>query len=70
MGPWIVPKEFYGDPMENLHQILSVGGEQRFLQPGDVIEATIEGIGTLTIPVVGEDEPPGGTGARGRGCLR
>ncbi len=114
MGPWIVPKEFYGDPMENLRQTLSVGGEQmqearagdmihtlyelveygssiitlfpgdvinngtsggvgmgtavrgaqRFLQPGDVIEATIDGIGTLTIPVVAEDEPPGGTGAR------
>ena len=114
MGPWIVPREFYGDPMENLHQTLSVGGEQmqearagdmihtlyelveygssiitlfpgdvinngtsggvgmgtavrgeqRFLQPGDVIEATIEGIGTLTIAVVGEDEPPDGTGAR------
>ena len=114
MGPWIVPKEFYGDPMENLHQTLSVGGEQmqearagdmihtlyelieygssiitlfpgdvinngtsggvgmgtavrgeqRFLRPGDVIEATIEGIGTLTIPVVGEEEPTGGTGAR------
>ncbi len=114
MGPWIVPKEFYGDPMENLHQTLSVGGErmqearagdmihtlyelieygssiitlfpgdvinngtsggvgmgtavrgeQRFLRPGDLIEATIEGIGTLTIPVVGEDAPAGGTGAR------
>ena len=114
MGPWIVPKEFYGDPMEELRQTLSVGGEQmqearagdmihtlyelleygssivtlfpgdvinngtsggvgmgtavrgeqRFLQPGDVIEATIDGIGTLTIPVVGEDEPPGGTGVR------
>ena len=114
MGPWIVPKEFYGDPMENLRQTLSVGGEQmqearagdmihtlwelieygssiitlfpgdvvnngtsggvgmgtavrgeqRFLQPGDLIEASIDGIGTLTIPVVGEDEPQGGTGAR------
>ena len=114
MGPWIVPKEFYGDPMENLRQTLSVGGEQmqearagdmihtlwelieygssiitlfpgdvvnngtsggvgmgtavrgeqRFLRPGDLIEASIDGIGTLTIPVVGEDEPPGGTGAR------
>ncbi len=114
MGPWIVPKEFYGDPMEELRQTLSVGGEQmqearagdmihslwelieygssiitlfpgdvinngtsggvgmgtavrgeqRFLQPGDLIEASIDGIGTLTIPVIGEDEPPGGTGAR------
>ena len=114
MGPWIVPKEFYGDPMENLRQTLSVGGEQmqearagdmihslwelveyassiitlfpgdvinngtsggvgmgtavrgeqRFLQPGDLVEATIDGIGTLRMPVEAEDEPPGGTGAR------
>ena len=114
MGPWITPKEFYGDPMEELRQTLSVGGEQmqearagdmihtlyelieygssiitlfpgdvinngtsggvgmgtavrgeqRFLQAGDVIEASIDGIGTLRIPVIAEDEPPGGTGAR------
>ncbi len=114
MGPWIVPKEFYGDPMEELRQTLSVDGEQmqearagdmihslwelieygssiitlfpgdvinngtsggvgmgtavrgeqRFLEAGDLIEASIDGIGTLTIPVVGEKEPPGGTGAR------
>lgn len=25
-GPWIVPKEFYGDPMERLHQITVVDG--------------------------------------------
>lgn len=114
MGPWIVPKEFYGDPMENLRQTLSVGGEQmqeaqagdmihtlyelieygssivtlfpgdvvnngtsggtgagtavrgeqRFLQPGEVVEATIDGIGTLRMPIIGEDAPAGGTGAR------
>ena len=113
-GPWIVPKEFYGNPMEILRQTLSVGdeqmqeatagdmihtlwelveyassivtlfpgdvinngtsggtgvgtavrGEQRFLQPGEVIEATIDGIGTLRMPVVGESEPTGLTGAR------
>ncbi len=113
-GPWIVPKEFYGDPMENLRQTLSVGdtqmqeatagdmihtlyelieyassiitlypgdvinngtsggtgagtavrGEQRFLQPGEEIVATIDGIGTLRIPVVAEEPPPPGTGAR------
>ena len=113
-GPWIVPKEFYGDPMERLHQTLSVDGEQmqearagdmihtlyelieyassiitlypgdvinngtsggvgmgtavrgeqRFLQPGEEIVATIEGIGTLTLPVVAGDEPGPGTGAR------
>lgn len=112
-GPWIVPKEFYGNPMEILRQTLRVGdeqmqegmagdmihslwelieygssiitlypgdvinngtsggtgmgtavrGEQRFLQPGEVIEATIDGIGTLRMPVVGEDAPQGLTGA-------
>ena len=114
MGPWIVPKEFYGDPMQNLRQTLSVGGtqmqeatagdmihtlyelieyassivtlfpgdvinngtsggvgmgtavrgEQRYLQPGEEIVATIDGIGTLRLPVVAEAEPPEGTGAR------
>ena len=114
MGPWIVPKEFYGDPMEILRQTLDVGeermqeatagdmihtlwelieygssiatlfpgdvinngtsggvgmgtavrGEQRFLQPGEVVSASIEGIGTLRLEVVAETEPPGGTGAR------
>ena len=113
-GPWIVPKEFYGNPMEILRQTLSVGGErmqegtagdmihslwelieygssiitlypgdvinngtsggtgmgtavrgeQRFLQAGETIEATIDGIGTLRLPVVGEDEPEGLTGAQ------
>lgn len=115
MGPWIVPKEFYGDPMKNLRQTLSVGGTQlqearagdmihslwelieyassivtlfpgdvinngtsggtaagsaktrsgdRFLKPGEVIEASIDGIGTLRMPVVAGERPPGGTGAR------
>jgi 2-keto-4-pentenoate hydratase/2-oxohepta-3-ene-1,7-dioic acid hydratase in catechol pathway len=113
MGPWIVPKEFYGDPMKRLRQTLSVGGQQMqeglpgdmihsvyelieyassiitmfpgdvlnngtsggvgmgtavrgkqvFLKPGDVIEASIEGIGTLRLPVVGEPAPPQGTGS-------
>lgn len=113
-GPWIVPKEFYGDPMKKLKQSLKVGdeqmqeatagdmihsiweiieygssiitlfpgdlinngtsggtgagtavrGEQRFLQPGEIIEATIDGIGTLTIPVIGEEAPEGLTGAQ------
>ena len=113
-GPWIVPKEFYGNPMEILRQSLSVGdeqmqeatagdmihslwelieygssiitlypgdvinngtsggvgmgtavrGAQRFLQPGEVVRATIDGIGTLELPVVGEDKPEGLTGAQ------
>lgn len=112
-GPWIVPKEFYGNPMEILRQSLRVGeeqmqeatagdmihslwelieygssiitlfpgdvinngtsggvgmgtavrGEQRFLQPGEVVSATIDGIGTLELPVVGEEKPQGLTGA-------
>jgi 2-keto-4-pentenoate hydratase/2-oxohepta-3-ene-1,7-dioic acid hydratase in catechol pathway len=113
MGPWIVPKEFYGDPMQKLRQTLSVGGQQMqegtagdmihslyevieyassiltlypgdvigagtsggvgmgttvrgkqvFLKPGDKIVATIDGIGTLTHPVVAEDAPTPGTGS-------
>ena len=113
-GPWIVPKEFYGDPMKKLKQSLKIGdeqmqeatagdmihsiweiieygssiitlypgdvinngtsggtgagtavrGAQRFLQHGEKIEATIEGIGTLNIPVIGEEKPTGLTGAQ------
>jgi 2-keto-4-pentenoate hydratase/2-oxohepta-3-ene-1,7-dioic acid hydratase in catechol pathway len=114
MGPWIVPKEFYGDPMQKLRQTLSVDGtkmqearagdmihslyelieyassiitlfpgdvvnngtsggvgmgtavrgEQRFLKAGEVIEASIDDIGTLRIPVVAGETPGPGTGAR------
>jgi 2-keto-4-pentenoate hydratase/2-oxohepta-3-ene-1,7-dioic acid hydratase in catechol pathway len=42
----------------------AVRGEQRFLQPGEEIVATIDGIGTLAMPVVSEESPAGGTGAR------
>ena len=113
-GPWIVPKEFYGDPMQNLRQTLSVGGqvlqeasagdmihslwelieygssiitlfpgdvinngtsggtsmgsaevrtESLYLQPGEVMEATIDGIGTLRMPAVAGEMPEGLTGA-------
>ena len=114
MGPWIVPKEFYGDPMQKLRQTLSVDGtkmqearagdmihslyelieyassiitlfpgdvinngtsggvgmgtavrgEQRFLKAGEVIEASIDDIGTLRIPVVAGEEPGPRTGAQ------
>ncbi len=108
-GPWIVPKEFYGDPMERLHQITVVDGVtvqeaqagdmihnipelieyasslitvfpgdvmqsgtsggtgagrvQRatgsgFLQDGETIQASIEGIGTLTHVVRAETSIP------------
>lgn len=122
MGPWIVPKEFYGDPMERLHQQLTIDGvtvqeakagdmihsipelieygssiltlfpgdvlnsgtsggtssgafaqgtRTGYLQPGETIEAHIEGIGTLRHPAVagpplpddltGSQLPPVGT---------
>ena len=35
----------------------AVRGEQRFLKPGDEVVATIDGIGTLRMPVVGEEAP-------------
>ena len=41
----------------------AVRGAQRFLQPGEVVTATIDGIGTLRMPVVAEDEPEGLSGA-------
>ena len=109
-GPWIVPKEFYGDPMQRLHQQLLIDGvtvqEARagdmihslwelieyasslitiypgdvlnsgtsggtssgafetgtrsgYLEPGEEIAATIEGIGTLRHKVAAEGPPPG-----------
>lgn len=112
MGPWIVPKEFYGDPMANLRQTLSVNGEriqdaqagdmihslwelieygssiitlfpgdvinngtsggtmgvraggQSFLQDGEIVEASIEGIGTMRIRARAETSRPEGTGAQ------
>lgn len=108
-GPWIVPKEFYGDPMERLHQITVVDGVtvqeakagdmihnipelieyasslitifpgdvlqsgtsggtgsgrverasgSGYLIDGETINATIEGIGTLTHRVVREESVP------------
>lgn len=108
-GPWIVPKEFYGDPMERLHQTLVIDGvtvqEARagdmihnipelieyasslitvfpgdvmqsgtsggtgdgrverasgsgYLEDGEVIRASIEGIGTLTHTVRRETSVP------------
>ena len=116
MGPWIVPKEFYGDPMKRLHQQLSIDGvkvqeakagdmihnmwelieygssiitlfpgdvinsgttggtssgafkqgtRKGYLKPGETIEATIEGIGTLRHPIVaGKPLPTDLTGSQ------
>lgn len=108
-GPWIVPKEFYGNPMEILRQTLTIddrplqeatagdmihtlwelieygssiitlfpgdvvnngtsggtmaGADRGYLQPGETVSATIDGIGTLTLSAVSEAEPRGLTGA-------
>ena len=42
----------------------AVRGEQRFLQPGEEIIASIDGIGTLRLPVIREEAPKPGSGAR------
>ncbi len=43
MGPWIVPKEFYGDPMEKLRQTLSIGEERmQEATAGDMIHTLWE----------------------------
>jgi 2-keto-4-pentenoate hydratase/2-oxohepta-3-ene-1,7-dioic acid hydratase in catechol pathway len=113
MGPWISPKEFYGNPMEKLKQTLTVNGQvmqsatagdmihsvwevieyassivtlypgdvvnagtsggtgmgtvvrgsTQYLKPGDEIVASIDGIGTMKIPVIAGPKPPEGTGS-------
>ena len=43
IGPWIVPKECYGDPMKRLRQTLSLGGEvMQEAGPGDMIHSIYE----------------------------
>ena len=39
------------------------GEEDRYLKPGEVVEASIDGIGTLRMPVVAGEQPTGLTGA-------
>jgi 2-keto-4-pentenoate hydratase/2-oxohepta-3-ene-1,7-dioic acid hydratase in catechol pathway len=42
-GPWIVPKEFYGDPMQRLHQQLVIDGVTvQQAQAGDMIHSIPE----------------------------
>jgi 2-keto-4-pentenoate hydratase/2-oxohepta-3-ene-1,7-dioic acid hydratase in catechol pathway len=115
MGPWIVPAEFYGDPMKRLHMQLSIDGKlvqeakvedmihnvwelleyatsivtlhpgdvvnggttsgtssgaffagtrSGYLRPGEVMEAKIEGIGTLRNRTVAGPRPPAGSGSQ------
>jgi len=115
MGPWIVPAEFYGDPMKRLHMQLSIDGNlvqeakiedmihnvwelieygssiitlhpgdvvnggttsgtssgaffagtrKGYLRPGEVMEAKIEGIGTLRNRTVAGPRPAAGSGSQ------
>ena len=42
-GPWIVPKEFYGDPMQRLHQLLTIDGiTVQEARAGDMIHSLWE----------------------------
>ena len=70
MGPWIVPKEFYGDPMQKLRQSLTVDGEQmQEARAGDMIHTLYElveyasSIVTLYPGDVINNGTSGGTGA-------
>ena len=43
LGPWIVPKEFYGNPMEILDQVLEIDGQvMQRAGPGDMIHSIYE----------------------------
>ena len=70
IGPWIVPKEFYGDPMQELRQTLTVDGEQmQEARAGDMIHTLYElieyasSIITLYPGDVVNNGTSGGTGA-------
>jgi 2,4-diketo-3-deoxy-L-fuconate hydrolase len=70
MGPWIVPKEFYGDPMKRLRQTLTLGGEKmQEATAGDMIHSVYElieyasSIITLFPGDVINNGTSGGTGA-------
>jgi 2-keto-4-pentenoate hydratase/2-oxohepta-3-ene-1,7-dioic acid hydratase in catechol pathway len=69
MGPWIVPKEFYGDPMKKLRQTLSVGDTRmQEATAGDMIHSLWElieygsSIATLFPGDVINNGTSGGTG--------
>ena len=70
-GPWIVPKEFYGDPMERLHQITVVDGVTvQEAQAGDMIHnipELIEYASSLITVFPGDVLQSGTSGGTGAG---
>ena len=70
-GPWIVPKEFYGDPMERLHQTLVIDGVTvQEAQAGDMIHnipELIEYASSLITIYPGDVMQSGTSGGTGAG---
>ncbi|MAM69730.1 MAG: hypothetical protein CMP91_01110 [Gammaproteobacteria bacterium] len=70
-GPWIVPKEFYGDPMERLHQITVIDGVTvQEAQAGDMIHnipELIEYASSLITVFPGDVLQSGTSGGTGAG---
>lgn len=70
-GPWIVPKEFYGDPMERLHQILVIDGVTvQEAKAGDMIHnipELIEYASSLITVFPGDVMQSGTSGGTGEG---
>ena len=73
-GPWIVPKEFYGDPMERLHQTLVIGGVTvQEARAGDMIHnipELIEYASSLITVFPGEVLQSGTSGGTGAGRVQ
>jgi len=72
-GPWIVPKEFYGDPMERLHQITVVDGVTvQEAKAGDMIHnipELIEYASSLITVFPGDVMQSGTSGGTGAGRI-
>ena len=70
-GPWIVPKEFYGDPMERLHQTLVIDGVTvQEARAGDMIHnipELIEYASSLATVYPGDVLQSGTSGGTGAG---
>lgn len=73
-GPWIVPKEFYGDPMERLHQITVVDGVTvQEAKAGDMIHnipELIEYASSLITIFPGDVMQSGTSGGTGAGRVQ
>jgi len=73
-GPWIVPKEFYGDPMQNLHQQLVIDGVTvQEARAGDMIHSIpelIEYASSLITIYPGDVMQSGTSGGTGAGRVQ